>query len=201
MKKVESVLNGFLGCGKTRSLATFLQILSGLLYLILPKIFTMNGGEGGASASHPPVEALSNRFIRNYLTLPNIDIGEFMNISIKTRETISPEDSFELTKLGELIEREVKQNVRFEKVNKNGIKSGGLTIGIEITGFIFSGISTLISILLYWKSQNPKYSVTLKRGDYTLKFENLKKKEFIDVVKKIESQRSKSNIEIIVTKE
>jgi hypothetical protein len=69
MKKIESVLNGSLGCGKTRSLATFPQILFGLLYLILPKIFTMKRGEGGASASHPSVEALFKRLIRNYLTL------------------------------------------------------------------------------------------------------------------------------------
>ena len=70
MKKVESVLNSPMGCGKTRSLATFPQILFGLLSLILLKIFIMKEGEGGTSASHPHVEALFKRLIRNYLTLP-----------------------------------------------------------------------------------------------------------------------------------
>ena len=69
MKKVESVLNGSLGWGKTRTLATFPHILFCLLSLILPKIFTIQGGEGGAGASHPHVEALSRRLIRSYLTL------------------------------------------------------------------------------------------------------------------------------------
>ncbi|MFC2146141.1 hypothetical protein ACFLRT_02140 [Acidobacteriota bacterium] len=46
MKKVESVLNGFLGWGKARSLNTFPQILFGLLSLILPKIFIIQRGGG-----------------------------------------------------------------------------------------------------------------------------------------------------------
>jgi hypothetical protein len=72
MKKVESVLDGSLGWGKNRTLATFPQILFCPLSFIMPKIFTIQGGEGNASASHPPVEALSNRFIRNYLTIPSL---------------------------------------------------------------------------------------------------------------------------------
>ena len=72
MKKVESVLNGSLGWGKSRTLATFPHIHFCLLYLILPKIFTMKGGEGGAGASHPNVEAFYKRFIRSYLTLPHL---------------------------------------------------------------------------------------------------------------------------------
>ncbi len=43
MKKVESVLDGSPGGGKTRPLATFPQILFGLFSLILPKIFTIKG--------------------------------------------------------------------------------------------------------------------------------------------------------------
>ncbi len=75
MKKVESVLDGSLGWGKTRTLATFPQILFCLLSLILPKIFTIQGGEGGASASHPRVEALPKRLIRSYLTLHKKEKG------------------------------------------------------------------------------------------------------------------------------
>jgi len=69
MKKVESVLDGSLGWGKARTITTFPQILFCLLSLILPKIFTIQGGEGGASASHPRVEALPKRLILSYLTL------------------------------------------------------------------------------------------------------------------------------------
>jgi hypothetical protein len=69
MKNVESVINGFLGWGKTRLVAIFPQTLFGLLSLIIPKIFTMKGGEGGVSASHPRVETLSRRLVHLNLTL------------------------------------------------------------------------------------------------------------------------------------
>jgi hypothetical protein len=70
MKKVESVLDGSLGWGKARTLARFPQILFCLLSLILPKIFIIQSGEGGASPSHPHVEALSKRLVHLNLTLP-----------------------------------------------------------------------------------------------------------------------------------
>jgi hypothetical protein len=62
MKKLESILDGSLGWGKSRTLATFPQILFCLLSLILPKISTIQWGEGGASASHPHVKALPKAF-------------------------------------------------------------------------------------------------------------------------------------------
>jgi hypothetical protein len=77
MKKVEIVLNGSLGWGKTRTLATFPQILFCLHSLILPKIFTIQGGEGGASASHPRVETLFKRLVHLNLTLPKNELGCF----------------------------------------------------------------------------------------------------------------------------
>jgi hypothetical protein len=78
MKKVESVLDGSLGWGKTRALATFPQILFCLLSLILPKIFIIQRGEGGASASHPRVETLSKRLVHLNLTLLVFVRGEFL---------------------------------------------------------------------------------------------------------------------------
>jgi len=69
MKKVEPILNGALGFGKTRFLAACQQILFGLLSLILPKIFTTKEGEGGVNASNPHVEALFKRPISTNLTL------------------------------------------------------------------------------------------------------------------------------------
>jgi hypothetical protein len=76
MKKVESVLDGSLGWGKARTHATFPQILFCLLSLILPKIFIIQRGEGGASASHPRVETLSKRLVHLNLTLPKVKKGD-----------------------------------------------------------------------------------------------------------------------------
>ena len=78
MKKVESILDGSLGWGKTRTFAAFAQILFGLLSLILPKIFIIQRGEGGASASHPRVETLSKRLVHLNLTLLVFVRGEFL---------------------------------------------------------------------------------------------------------------------------
>jgi hypothetical protein len=75
MKKVESVLDGSQGWGKARTLAIFPQILFCLLSLILPKIFTIQGEEGGASTSYHHLEALFKRFVRTNLTLPKIKNG------------------------------------------------------------------------------------------------------------------------------
>ena len=75
MKKVESVFNGFLGWGKPRSLNTFPQTLFGLLSLILPKIFIIQRGEGGASASHPRVDALFKRLVNLNLALQYKKLG------------------------------------------------------------------------------------------------------------------------------
>ena len=57
MKKLERVVNGFLGCGITRPIATFPQTLLGLFSFILPKIFTMKV-EGGGEAQAPPISHL-----------------------------------------------------------------------------------------------------------------------------------------------
>jgi hypothetical protein len=69
MKKVESVLNGLLGCKKTRPLATFPQIFFGLLSLILPKKFTMKRGEDGAKHAKLPLNAALEPYSSTNLTI------------------------------------------------------------------------------------------------------------------------------------
>lgn len=124
-----------------------------------------------------------------------------MKLSINISGTPTPEDSFKLTGLGELLERELRQNVSFQKGKQKGTKnSGGLVLGIEIAKFILSGVTTLLALLLYWKSQHPKYSITLKRNDYTVKIENLTTGKIKDVINKIESHKSSSNLEVIISK-
>jgi hypothetical protein len=69
MKKVESGLNAVLERGKTRTHATFPQILFCLLSFILSKIFTIQWEYGGASAYHPTAESLFKRLSSTNLTL------------------------------------------------------------------------------------------------------------------------------------
>ena len=61
MKKSESVLNGYLGCGKPRYVVAFPQILFDLRSLIPPKKFTMKGGERTITALKNPLELAFSR--------------------------------------------------------------------------------------------------------------------------------------------
>jgi hypothetical protein len=75
MKKVESVLNGSLRVGKSRVFDTFPHIHFCLLSLILPKIFTIQRGEGNINARHPLVNALCKPLHSLNLTLPQTILG------------------------------------------------------------------------------------------------------------------------------
>ena len=56
-------------CGKSRAFPIFPQPLFLFFGRDLPYKSTIQRGEGGASAPHPPVKALFKRLIRYFLTL------------------------------------------------------------------------------------------------------------------------------------
>jgi len=56
-----------------------------------------------------------------------------------------------------------------------GVKDGGLTVAIAISGVVLSGISTLVSVLTYWSSNKAKYTLTLSAGGTTLEMAQLDK--------------------------
>jgi hypothetical protein len=70
MKKVESVVNDYLACGKPGTLSTFPRILFSLNSLILPKKFTIKEGEGTISTLKAPAELIPGRRKGLSLTLP-----------------------------------------------------------------------------------------------------------------------------------
>jgi hypothetical protein len=61
MKKLENLLNGYLGYGKPRYLAIFPWFFLDLRSLTLPKKFNMKGGEGTAIALKSPIALSFNR--------------------------------------------------------------------------------------------------------------------------------------------
>ena len=69
MKKVESVLNGSLGCVKTIARATFPQSFLGLLSLSLPKKFHMKGGKENAESAKPSQEFILKHIAIKLLAL------------------------------------------------------------------------------------------------------------------------------------
>jgi hypothetical protein len=63
-------------CGKSRAFPTFPQPLFLFFWCEFPEKFTIQRGEGGASASHPRVETLFKRLIHLNLTLQTKLLGE-----------------------------------------------------------------------------------------------------------------------------
>lgn len=89
----------------------------------------------------------------------------------------SEEDSLALIRLKELIIDNSALKVEVESEKIEGAK-GDLATTLEIIGVVFTGISTIIDVLEFWQSQNPKYSITMKVGDTTFSKEDISKKEF-----------------------
>jgi hypothetical protein len=84
------------------------------------------------------------------------------------------EDSIRLTQLAELIESDCELSVEVKrKKSEFGVKNGGLAIGIAIASLGLASLRSLFTVLAYWKSQNPKYSISVTRGDLIETIENL----------------------------
>jgi hypothetical protein len=81
-----------------------------------------------------------------------------------------------------------------------GVKDGGLTIAIALTGLVLSSISTLVTVLSYWNSKKPKYAVTLKSQGTTFNLTSLDKNEIRNVVQKIKAGDSPGDIVVQVAK-
>ena len=62
-------------CGKSRAFPTFPQPLLLFFWGEFPEKFTIQGGEGSASAPHPPVESLLKILHSRNLTLPDSTQG------------------------------------------------------------------------------------------------------------------------------
>ncbi|MCI5115766.1 MAG: hypothetical protein D3921_12435 [Candidatus Electrothrix sp. AW1] len=128
-----------------------------------------------------------------------------MNTHISFKEkNPTGEKSFCLKNLAELIEKEADIAVQLQKGSpKEGNKDGGLTIALSITGLALSAVATLFSVLTYWRSQQPNYSVSIECGNTTIKLDNLSSDEFQAVIKKLEEENrsSSSDLTVLLTEE
>lgn len=123
-----------------------------------------------------------------------------MNTHISFKEK-SPtgESSCCLNNLAELIEKQADIPVQLEKDSpKEGNKDGGLTIALSITGLALSAVATLVSVLSYWKSQQPNYSVSIECGNTTIKLNNVSSDELQAVIKKLEEQNRSTPSDLTV---
>jgi len=85
-----------------------------------------------------------------------------MDAYIKFKENVTEDDSYNLKQLAALIEEDCDLSVNLEKQDAQpGVKDGGLATGITIASFPLTVIQTLISVLQYWQSKTPKYSLSI----------------------------------------
>ena len=87
---------------------------------------------------------------------------DVMDVYIRFEENITDEDSYNLKQLARLIEDECDLSVKIEKGEAyTGVRDGGLAIGIALTSLALAALQTLISVLQYWESKQPEYSLSI----------------------------------------
>lgn len=85
-----------------------------------------------------------------------------MDLCIRFDKNITDEDSYNLKELAKLIEDECNLSIKIEKGKTNtGVKDGGLAMGIAIASLTLAALQTLISVLQYWESKQPQYSLSI----------------------------------------
>jgi len=79
-----------------------------------------------------------------------------------------------------------------------GVKDGGLTVAIAVSGVVFSAISTLVSVLSYWSSNKPKYTLTVTAGGTTLELAQLDKAGVQQAMQQLRDAQAASGITVRV---
>lgn len=124
-----------------------------------------------------------------------------MNAYISFEESMaSGETSYHLINLADLIEKECDIPVkRIKDAPQQGRKDGGLTIGLTVAGLILTGIGTLVTALSYWKSQQPKCSISITRGNVTIVIDNIPPDQLRSEVALLEEESSSSEIKVLIS--
>lgn len=114
-----------------------------------------------------------------------------MEVEIGFAEKVTAEDSQALNVLADILEGDYDIQASRQKGElEPGVKDAGLTTALTIIGLSLTSIGTLISALTYWKDQQTKYSVTVKRGDVSILLGNVSKEEIQAVVRSLEKVES-----------
>ena len=125
-----------------------------------------------------------------------------MDVYVNFRGNVTEEDSYHLNQLANLVEKDCDLPVQMNKKDlQKGVKDGGLTIGLAIASLGLSAIGTLISVLSYWRSQQPKYSITVTRGDAQFVIDNMNQKQLQSVISQLEVKHSSASISVLVSGE
>ncbi len=116
-----------------------------------------------------------------------------MKAYIKLEGDVTAEDSFEFKELANLIEKECDLSLEIEKTEPQpGVRDGGLAIAIAIASLAVATLQTLISVVQYWQSKRPKYSLSVTfhslNHKETLLLESSSTQEIKEMISHLKSQ-------------
>lgn len=116
-----------------------------------------------------------------------------MNVYISFNENVTEEDSYNLKLLARLIEDDCDLSVNLEEGEPQiGIRDGGLAIGIAIASLALTTLQALISVLQYWESKQPEYSLSItinhRKKTQTLLMENASASEIKAIISELHAQ-------------
>ncbi len=103
-----------------------------------------------------------------------------------------------LRALGELNEQRVEEALspQATEFQAAGVKSG-LTLAISIAGLALTSVSTLVSVLAYWRAGKERMSVTLKRGDVVYKLDNASPARLLEIAEAVETEPAPSSALVV----
>lgn len=127
--------------------------------------------------------------------------NEVMNLNIAFECGTTEEDSYQLESLATLIKDECCLELKIERAESaQGVRDGGLDMGIAIVSLGLAAIQTLVSVLQYWEAKNPKYSLSIRMGNEVLLVENLPMDKFKRELRRIQMELPASIIEVQISK-
>ena len=118
---------------------------------------------------------------------------------------IVPDDTADVAMMRDLSEladdlQAADLSVETRTADVKGVKDGGLTVAIALASLTLSAISTLVTVLSYWTSRKPDYSVTLESRGATFQLSGLDKNGVRDVVAKLKAGEDAGDIAVRVAR-
>jgi len=110
-------------------------------------------------------------------------------------QTPTVEDSLALNRFKELVVENTSLSILEEKEEAKGVKAD-LVSAIDILNLTLSTISTLITVIDFWQSQYPKYSIKIDIEGNTYTKENMSKGEFEEALKKALEKQEQVTLKI-----
>ena len=106
-------------------------------------------------------------------------------IHIRVAGEPSNQSSYDLREIKTLVEEEYHLSINEKTIDIPGSKGIGFVESLEIINVTLSVIGTLFTVLDYWRSGKPQYSIKYQQGSVEIEMSNLSKTEFLELIKEL----------------